>query len=54
MKSFSIVPVLLSIVVLLSSCEAIGGLLKASLYVGILIGLGIAFIIFWVWRKIKR
>jgi hypothetical protein len=53
MKSI-FVPLLLLMVISLSSCEAIGAIFKAGLWVGIIVVVTVLAIIFWLIRKFSK
>ena len=53
-KTRSLTLVLLTLTVFLSSCEAIEGIFKAGLWIGIIIVIAVVALIFWIMRKLRR
>jgi hypothetical protein len=54
MKKVNILPVLLAAIVLLSSCEMIGDIFKAGVYIGVFIVVIVIVLVLWLIRKIRR
>ncbi|HEU5052528.1 MAG TPA: hypothetical protein VFT78_05410 [Hanamia sp.] len=50
----NLLPLLLLLVLSLSSCEAIGAIFKAGMWVGIIVVVIILVIIFWIIRKFSK
>lgn len=53
-SKFNLLSLLLLLVLFLSSCEAIGAIFKAGIWVGIVIVVIILVIIFWLIRKFSK
>lgn len=51
---FNLIPVVLFLMLSLSSCEAIGAIFKAGVWVGIVIIVIVLVIIFWLIRKFSK
>jgi len=56
MKKFNLnlIPLLLILIISLNSCQAIGAIFKAGVWVGIVIIVIIIIIIFWLIRKFSK
>lgn len=53
-NKLNLIPILIMLVLALSSCEAIGAIFKAGIWVGIVVVVIILIIIFWVIRKFSK
>jgi hypothetical protein len=54
MKRNSLAPMLICMVVFLSSCELVGDILEFGIWIGVILVLLVIGIIFWIIRKIRR
>ena len=54
MKNLNIWFMLLAVMVTISSCEVIGGIFKAGMWVGIILVVAIVALIIWLVNKMRR